>query len=466
MTTPRSAAIYARISSDPDGTSLGVQRQLKDCRALATAQGWTVGDEYVDNDISAFSGKRRPEYERMLADVRDGLRDGVVVYHMDRLTRRPIELEQFVATVEAAGVTQVRFVAGHMDLGTGDGLLIARVQGAVAADGSNALSRRIRRKMLANAEAGLPHGSWTRPFGYEPDKVTIRESEAGPLREVVSRFIAGEALRPLCRWLDSEGVVTPAGGQWRTTTLRNILRAGRIAGLRDHNGQVIGPAVWPGIISEDERRQVLAVFEQRQRTGKRAVQTYLLTGLLRCGKCGGKLFSSRRVSSRRYVCLSGPDHRGCGHLTVVADPVERLIADAVLYRLDTAELRRALSGAKSKDKDATRMADDLGKLRARLDELAGMFGIGEITRREWLTARKPIEASIEQTERKIDQQTGTGQLRALAGQGDSLREQWATLNLNRQHTIVGTVLDHAVIGPGTSGARSLDPARVQPVWRL
>lgn len=443
-----------------------MQRQVKDCRALASAQGWTVGDEYVDNDVSAFSGKRRPEYERMLADLRDGLRDGVIVYHIDRLTRMPIELEQFAGVVQAAGVTQVRFVTGDTDLSTADGLLFARLLGNFAAKESADKSRRIRRKMLENAEAGLPHGSWMRPFGYEPDKVTIRESEAGALREVVARFIAGEALRSLCRWLDGEGMVTPAGGPWRTTTLRNILRAGRIAGLRDHNGQVIGPAVWPGIISQDERRQVLAVFEQRRRTGRRAVQTYLLTGLLRCGKCGGRLFSSRRVDARRYVCLSGPDHRGCGHLTVVADPVERLLADAVLYRLDTAELRRALTGAKSRDKDAARMADDLGRLRARLDELAGMFGAGQVTRREWLAARRPIEAAIEQAERRIDHQAGTGQLRALAGQGDRLREQWGTLGLNRQHAIVSTVLDHAVIAPGTPGARSLDPARVQPAWRL
>ena len=54
---PVCAAIYARISSDQDGTALGVTRQIEDCRALAKKLGWTVGEEYVDNDISAYSGK-------------------------------------------------------------------------------------------------------------------------------------------------------------------------------------------------------------------------------------------------------------------------------------------------------------------------------------------------------------------------------------------------------------------------
>ena len=88
MVKVRAAAVYARISSDQEGTALGVKRQLADCRKLAGELGWPVAEEYVDNDLSAFSGKRRPGYERMLADVAEGSRDAVIVYHLDRLTRR------------------------------------------------------------------------------------------------------------------------------------------------------------------------------------------------------------------------------------------------------------------------------------------------------------------------------------------------------------------------------------------
>ena len=79
-------------------------RQVEDCRRLAETLGWEVAQEYVDNDLSAYSGKRRAAYEQMLTDLADGLRDAVICYHVDRLTRRPLELETFVATVDAAGV--------------------------------------------------------------------------------------------------------------------------------------------------------------------------------------------------------------------------------------------------------------------------------------------------------------------------------------------------------------------------
>jgi site-specific DNA recombinase len=88
VSKPAAVAVYARISSDQEGTALGVTRQLEDCRAMAESEGWTIAEEYVDNDVSAYSGKRRPAYERMLEDLRDGVRDGVIVYHQDRLTNR------------------------------------------------------------------------------------------------------------------------------------------------------------------------------------------------------------------------------------------------------------------------------------------------------------------------------------------------------------------------------------------
>src|SRR3954469_20276337 len=214
MSGVRAAAVYARISSDTEGKALGVTRQREDCRRLAGQLGWTIGQEYVDNDLSAYSGKRRPAYEQLLADVADGLRDAVICYHVDRLTRRPVELETFVATVDAAGVRQVRFVAGDMDLGTGDGLLIGRIMAAVAANESAAKSRRVRRKLDQVAAEGRPHGGYRRQFEYDDDKVTIRPDEAAVIRELVTRFLAGESLRALCTWLDETGVRTVSGGPW------------------------------------------------------------------------------------------------------------------------------------------------------------------------------------------------------------------------------------------------------------
>jgi len=83
------AAVYARISSDPLDTGLGVQRQLKDCAELASRLGWTVVEEFIDNDTSATSGEPRPRYEAMMAALRQGRLAALVVWDVDRLTRTP-----------------------------------------------------------------------------------------------------------------------------------------------------------------------------------------------------------------------------------------------------------------------------------------------------------------------------------------------------------------------------------------
>ncbi|WP_111720939.1 recombinase family protein [Homoserinimonas sp. OAct 916] len=257
MNTPRNAAIYARISSDVTGEGLGVQRQLEDCRKLATDRSWTVADEYVDNDISAYGGKLRPAYERMLADIASGHRDGVIVYNLDRLTRQPIQLEQFSQVCEKAGVNQVATVTTDINLGNDDGLFMARILAAVAAKESARKSERLKRKARQNAEAGKPGGGANRPFGYEADKITVNVAEAEVIRQLLARTLAGESARSLAAWMDSQEIATTSGGQWRSGTIRQMLMSPRIAGLRSHHGEVVGPALWDPIITLEQRQQVL-----------------------------------------------------------------------------------------------------------------------------------------------------------------------------------------------------------------
>ncbi|MGL5441725.1 MAG: recombinase family protein [[Mycobacterium] stephanolepidis] len=94
------ALIYTRISKDRAGAGLGVDRQREDCQKLADSLGWTVVETFSDNDISAFSGKRRPAYEAMLAALDAGKAQAVIAWHTDRLHRKPMELEGFIELCE------------------------------------------------------------------------------------------------------------------------------------------------------------------------------------------------------------------------------------------------------------------------------------------------------------------------------------------------------------------------------
>lgn len=128
----RRAAVYVRISSDPSGQRLGVTRQLKECKAKAAALGWEVAEVYEDNDTSASGTRPRPRYRQMLADLEAGQIDALVVWDLDRLTRRPIEVEEFIDLADRRGVA-LASVGGDVDLSTDNGRLFARIKGAVRA---------------------------------------------------------------------------------------------------------------------------------------------------------------------------------------------------------------------------------------------------------------------------------------------------------------------------------------------
>jgi site-specific DNA recombinase len=460
------AAIYARISSDPEGDRLGVTRQVDDCRALAERKGWSVAGEYVDDDRSAWSGKLRPEYERMLGDMRAGAIDAVLVWHPDRLHRRPIELEEFVDVCKLARITEVAYVGGDLPVSADDGLLLARILAAVASDASAKTSKRIKRKNAERAEKGLPTGGGSRPFGYDPTRLKVDPVEAVLVREAADRVLAGDSVRAIATDWNARGSATTTGGLWTVQTLRRGLYSARLSGQVERLGEVVGPGRWPAILTVDETTRLRAILDERSRSRRRPVRRYLLPGLLRCGLCGARLVSRPQANGeRRYVCAPGPGRAGCGRLAIKAEPIEAFIAAAILERLDSPALAAALAGAA--DADAATAAEHraLREDEDQRDDLARRWANREISASEWRTARDIIEARITATRRKIERLSRSSAIDAFVGRSSVLRATWATLPLDRQRSIVSAVLDRAVVGPATRGRTTFDPDRVEPVWR-
>lgn len=348
-----------------------------------------------------------------------------------------------------------------------------RVQAAFAAHESQAKSRRIARKGRERAERGLPTmGGTNRPFGYAEDRVTVRADEAAVIRQLVARYLAGESWRSLTEWLQDEDIRTPTGGQWHSAALRTMVLSPRLAGLREYHGSVIGEAAWPAIITVEQRDRMLALVEQRKATRSRTPRRHLLSGLLRCGRCGGKLYAAERSPGRGrpvrriYSCVSGPDHGGCGGMSIAADGVEQLVMEAVLLRLSGPDLAQAMAGRAADDTQAAGLAEQLEQDRSQLAELAAMFASREITAAEWRPARDIIQARMKDTSRHLAQLTHTDALTSIDTTDPELAARFAELPLTRQHAIVAAVLDHARVLPGSPGARRVDPSRIEPLWRV
>lgn len=459
------ATIYARISSDRDGSRMGVDRQIADCERWAKEHGVFVAEVYVDNDLSAYSKKPRPDYRRLCDDLRSGLRDGVIVWHLDRLHRSPRELEDFIDLIEDTGAEVRSVTGGDYDLTTPDGRAMARIVGAVARKESEDKSRRLKRKTAEIAQSGRYSGGGTRPYGYTPGFGGVVPEEAAIIKEAAERVLAGESLRAVTNDLNRRRIATVTGVSWVSPIVRKILMSAAVSGQREHKGEIVAKAVWPPILTPTQTLRLRALLSDPARRTNRSPRAYQLTGLLQCGRCAHKMVARPRHGTRRYVCSAEPSTMGCGRIYVVSEPLERLVADAVLYRLDSPELVNALAqqaADPTSDSLELRLIED----RAQLEILATMYGRKELTLREWSAAKSPVQDRIDAADRQLSTTPTRAATAAYIGHSAALREQWRDLHPSRQRAIVATLVDCVRIGPGTTpGRNTFDPDRIEIIWK-
>jgi DNA invertase Pin-like site-specific DNA recombinase len=483
------AALYCRISRDDEALRQGVKTQERDCRTLCEQEGWPLATVpgvlaerdsiksyasgvFIDNDISAAQpGKRRPAYEAMVKAIRLGQADVVVVSVVDRLQRQPGELESFVEVCNTAGMHKVIPVkAPPIDLTDPDALYTLREQVNRAAWEIGRMRQRQRRKQLQLAEEGKFHGG-VRPFGYEKDGVTIRESEAVLIREAAQRVIHGDSLRAIAGDWDRRGISTVRGRPWRITSLRDILRSPRNTGLRQHHDRTnTVEAEWPAIIDRETWKQLQVILDNPARKPRPVRRDYILRGLLRCSECGhylGGAPQGRPTESdpnrilRYYRCRK--DDGGCSKTFVRAKFAEAAVIPAVLALVDNPHVRALSQEQEQSEHEYIRtLVAENAEDEARLRELEDAFAAGDLSRaglqRNGRTIRERIEA------RKIELAALQGST-ALSRFPGHVKEHWEEFDMDERRTILASMLDHVDVKP-SGGHRTFNADQFDLRWRL
>lgn len=456
--SPRRAAVYVRISLDRTGGRLGVTRQATDCRRKAKSLGWQVVEVYEDNDQSASTTKPRPAYSRMLTAIEAGTVDAVVVWDLDRLHRRPIELERFLDLADRRQVA-LASVGGDVDLATSAGRLHARIMGNVARHEIEHKSERQRAANRQHAEAGRPPGG-RRPFGYTRDGTAIVDTEAAEIRKAADALIGGASLRSIVRDLTDRAVTTTPGGPWRPTQLRRLLVNPRYAGQRVYQGQIIGPAAWPAILDDDTAAAVRAVLADPSRHRAGRPRRHLLSGIARCATCGGRLFGvTERHKSVLYRCESRV------HVNRRAGPVDNLVLAVLAERLARPDAA-AVMAPPTRRGDAGRLRHVQTAARARLDALAEAFADGTIDRRQLRAGTERLNAVLADVDRELAATSRDPVLTELVTARDvaAAIERLRVGDIDRLRAVIDLLVTVTVEPPGR-GARVFDPATVHLAWR-
>lgn len=473
MDNERRVGVLVRISDDRIGDAKGVQRQRKDCQAKARERGWTVVDVYEENDTSAYrrravtlpDGSRqlrvvRPEYRRLLADLGSGRLDGFVAYDLDRVARDPRDLEDLIDVVEAKRLA-VAVVTGEVDLSSDAGIFMARTMVNVANKSSRDTARRVRRKLEENAIEGRNHGG-SRPFGWKVDRVTLEPAEAAAVRKAAALLLAGNSVRAIVRALSEDGSVNTAGTPWRDVTLRGTLLRPRNAGLRVHQGNVIGEGQWEPILDRDtwERVRVTLMDPGRRTTPGASGRKHLLSGLLHCGVCGEPC---RVAKGKPYKGVSRDIYR-CSVSSCVSrdrERVDELVRGLIVERLgrpDAVDLFRVVD-----DGQGAARAAQLRALRGRLEVAAADYADGLLESEQLRTITARLRPQIDALEAQQPRDTaGAAAARALAEAVDAAAT-WDALDVSVRRRIVDELLFARLLtarrGP------TFDPQTVEITWK-
>jgi len=385
------AIIYSRLSLDPDGTSTACERQEADARALVEARGWDLVEVIRDDDVSAWSGKRRPGFERLLRLVAEHRADRVVVWRSDRLARRPADLERFLEACERAGaelwsVTEPQFA------GPG-GLLVVRLLVNFASYESAVKSERVARKARERIERGEQLGPAPVAYRRQDGRLVLVPEEADVVRASAQELLAGTTASEIAERWRRLGL----GGRstWSAATVIRALANPTLAGLQHHRGEVLGPGPWDPVLDlgthEAVRARLLA------RTGReRKPRTYrLLSGLLWC-ECGNKL--STRTARRTYACIGT---RWCGRVHVPWDEARAQALGALpgLWREALAQEHRV--------PDLRPVLDEMEAVLGEIHEAERMFAEGSLSFRAWHAARSRLIERHEQLRARLQEQART-----------------------------------------------------------
>lgn len=406
MLTPASlrAGIYLRVSDKRqlDNHSLDAQERL--ARELAAREGWVILEEALYRDPARRGGtNRRPEFQRLLADVAGGLLDIVIVYAVDRFTRED-EYEHHFKFLRQHHVRLVS-LSQHLDETTAAGRLARRMFSVMSIYYSEELGEKYRRGKKERVVKGQANGDLA--FGYRRNPAT-RQDEPDPedaegVRLAFSEYAAGHASDlDIALLLNRRGYRTAnktGRRPFSKDTLRQLLQNRFYTGQVSYKGEWF-PGKHPPLVDPllfDRCQAVRAARRSRTGSANHRTRLYPLGGLLVCQECGTRYrgFHHPRYG-RTYYQPAAHYGRACAQRATASAEIEAdlsnilsLIAIPDDWHARITAHVQALSDAPALESEKQRAWLDERLRRAKL-----LFLNGDLTEAEYLSEKSAVEAQI------------------------------------------------------------------------
>ena len=438
-------AIYARYSSD-NQRDASIEDQVRQCTKKIEGEGWTITDTYADHAISGAT-ILRPGYQQMLMAARDGKFDIAIAESLDRFSRDQEDIAALYKQLTFAGVKLITLADGEVNE------LHIGLKGTMNALYLKDLAQKTRRGLEGRVRKGFSGGG--NAYGYDvvhelaPDGTPVRgkrkvnPEEAAIVDRIFKDFAAGNSPKTIAHRLNHEGVSGPKGNDWGPSTiygnwrrgtgiLNNELYIGRLVWNRQQyikdptTGKrqarlnreedwiieevpglcIIDDDLWSRVKSRQEKTRARVVQEPGKLRSELARRPrYLLSGLLKCGICGGGYSMN---GARRYGCSTAINKGTCANkLTIRRDEVEQKVLNGLRHQLMHPDLVKEFVDefhrefnrlAADRDIDQDRHARDLEKIERELKRIITAIkdGVPALSLKEEMVSLENRKVALEQ----------------------------------------------------------------------
>lgn len=342
-------AIYARVSTDEQAKSgYSIEDQIDKCIEKA---GTSNVIKYIDD---GYTGEiiNRPQLTKLREDVKDGLIEKIICYDPDRLARNLMIQLLLDDEFKKEGV-KLEFVRGDYE-DNPEGKMFFSMRGAISEFEKAKIKERTMGGRVRKARKGLVVKN-NHLYGYEYDRekntYVIKEDEAKVVKMIFDYYTDPNSpfkgINGIAHHLMELGIPTKTGRKtWHRQVVRQILMneaykgdyyqnkwdtegdyVKKQAGEKIIYGRLRPREEWihtkiPAIVSEEQFDYAQKLLEQgRRRFANMGKHDYLLSGLVRCGRCGATMTGRRRLSHGKdfyvYECrknYAGAKTKGCGRM--------------------------------------------------------------------------------------------------------------------------------------------------------
>lgn len=490
--------LYSRVSHTDDGSAKSVASQRTELRAWAAREGWeVVEDLHEQGSASAYAKRSRQAWPMVLRAIRERRADALLTWESSRATRDMAAfLELSTALIEAE---MLWGYGGTLhNPADPDDQAMSSVQAVFAQLEAAKTRARVQRGVRSAAEKGMPHGRHL--YGYQrlyegtgdARSVTavVEDPQRGPVvREAARRVLAGEPLRRLALEFNDRGLPVAAtdreereGLLWTAPRIRQMLQRPGYAGLRTHQGEIIGEAAWEPLIERaqwDELQRLLADPRRRSGRGEHRAQ-HLLSGIARCAVCGSPLIcratrSGQRVRNdgtrpptrryRVYACTAGATVRDAGfHVSMSADLLDKYVGDIIVRRLSRPDVLESLGGT---DDDAAQqraaLHQEIDGYRAHLEAVREQAA--QLLRTDLLIDQEArLQPRIQAAEKKLRELAGVDPTVRRIAEAADVRESWEAADIETRRHLVRELMVVSVKKRVSAGRKGMDPRRVEITW--